>query len=132
MNIGSVHHNNLSSRAANSRAAYSRATHPATTKNIPGNAGEIRRASSTTTASRESDRLLPIDRIPATRNNLDSKHQNDAAYQVFVQTSDQVSQQERSGRYSSEGERAIAFYMITETISSAGSQGELIGIDTYA
>lgn len=115
MNIGSIHHKISNTGTANSRAATQIApSRGPAEKIVSPNRVDSLPASFQSSAELDSEQQLqPIDRIPAIRSPLDSQRQ-------------------QTSNYASENERAIAFYMITETISSTASQGELIGVDTYA
>ncbi|MFT4712945.1 MAG: hypothetical protein ACJAVI_000882 [Candidatus Azotimanducaceae bacterium] len=133
MNIGSIHHKISNTGTASSRAAgqvahnrgpADKVTSPKSTDSLP--------ASFQSSAEQGSEQQLqPVDRIPATRSKLDSQHQS-VEYPVHVQAADQPSQRQQASHQASENERAIAFYVITETISSVASEGELIGVDIYA
>ncbi len=123
MNIGSIHHNALHGRNAGNSAERS----------IPGKNAATERVSFEKNATQDAEQLQPIDRIPAIRNNPDAQHQKELVYPVSSQSIEQTSDRVYAGNPLSDGERAVAFYVITESISSAAiSQGELIGIDTYA
>ena len=137
MNIGSIHHKISNTGTASSRSAgqvahnlgpADKAASPKSTDSLP--------ASFQNSAEQDSEQQLqPVNRIPATRSKLDSVHQShhqSVEYSVHVQAVDQASQRQQASHQATENERAIAFYMITETISSVASQGELIGVDTYA
>lgn len=136
MNIGSIHHKISNTGTANSRAATQVAQNRGPADKIASlNRADSQPASIESSAPQDSELLLqpqPVDRIPGTRNNLGSQHPNDAEPSVYTRAVDQSSQPQQESPRATESERAIAFYQITETISSVSSQGELIGVDTYA
>ena len=129
MNIGSIHH-----KTSNTGIASRDAQKLVPADKVASSKRGDRLAASVQSRAQQGPELplQPVDRIPATRNNLDSQHSNDVEYPVYVQTVEQSSQRQQSSHRASQNERAIAFYTITETISSVPSQGVLIGVDTYA
>jgi hypothetical protein len=133
VNIGSIHHKISNTGTANSRAAGQVADNsgPADKVASPKSADSLPASFQSSAEQEPEQQLQPVDRIPATRSKLDSQHQN-VEYPVYFQAVDQSSQRQQASHQATENERAIAFYMITETISSVASQGELIGVDTYA
>lgn len=144
MSIGSIHHKSATGLVGQNRGATPKSAGPGQPiQKISTDRQAVQKSqaksedplstfhrSHETQASQQ--QLEPIDRIPATRNNLDARREPDLEYRLQLQASEGSGPGQSASGSASAGERAVAFYMITETISAAVSQGELIGIDTYA